>query len=261
MKLSIPPNSAIKILSDRLRELDNYPFNPKAWVDRTVLDLREIFQYGTQWLQVSSIRFDTYITANQNRVLNEGKDTAKKLVASYIQFIKDYAEIAIVKKAAFEKGFEGKYNDLLKDWNELVPGYNELIKNYDSALTSQEELLNEIEARDAEINRLETETIQLDSVSFKKLWTAFVNLPTGELVTVIGILLAILGGSFGIGVLVENTRSNNESFELKRSNVVLGIEKEKLKYSNDSLKSIVVLKTDSLNKIAVRKGRDSTKRK
>ena len=53
MKLNIPAEKAIKILRDRLSEIDGYGFNPKAWKDRTENDLREIFPIGSmQWLQV-----------------------------------------------------------------------------------------------------------------------------------------------------------------------------------------------------------------
>lgn len=219
MKLNIPAEEAKKILQSRLSEIDAFGFNPKAWKDRTVLDLREIFPLGsTQWLQVSHINFDTFVTSEKSRVLTEGKATAKKLISSYIDFIDDYSKIAVAKKTISEKDFEQKYYDLLKEWNDLVPGYNDLVKKYDSHLDTTQGLLQDIENRDAEIERIKRETIQLDNVSFKKLWTALMNLPTGQIIGVFTSLIALLVGAFTLGTLYERTSANNELFDLRTSN-------------------------------------------
>ena len=61
MKIQIPKDQAIKILQDRLDELNNFDlynkFNPKVWKDRTILDLKQIFGVlGDQCDQWCSIR-------------------------------------------------------------------------------------------------------------------------------------------------------------------------------------------------------------
>jgi hypothetical protein len=253
MKLNIPSEEAIKILQSRLSEIDIYGFNPKAWKDRTVLDLREIFPVGsTQWLQVSHITFDTFVKSEKINVLNEGKTAAKKLIASYIEFINDYSKIAVAKKVISEKDFEQKYYDLLKEWNELVPGYNDLLKKYDSQLDKTEGLLEDIEIRDEEIERIKTETIQLDNVSFKKLWTALLNLPSGQLIGVFTTSIALLIGSFTLGTLYERTNSNNELFDLRNSNKELKFQNEKIKLRYDSLKSVTTYGVDNLNEKLVK---------
>ena len=72
MKLLIPKDKAIGILRQRMSELNSMNFNPKAWQDRVVLDLQEIFPLGSnQWLQVSQIQFDTFVTSEKYKVLNE----------------------------------------------------------------------------------------------------------------------------------------------------------------------------------------------
>src|SRR5690348_10947340 len=126
MQLKVPAGQAIQILQDRLKEIDSYNFNPKAWKNKTENDLREIFPLGSmQWLQVSNIQFDTFVTLEKAKVLAEGKETARQLISSYIDFIKQYSKIAEQKQIIKEKDFEQKYYDLLKEWNDLVPGYND----------------------------------------------------------------------------------------------------------------------------------------
>lgn len=247
MKLKIPTEQAIKILGDRLREIDNYGFNPKAWKDRTENDLREIFPLGSmQWLQISSINFDTFVTSEKPKVLAEGKDTARKLITSYIEFIREYSKITEEKQIIKDKDFEQKYYDLLKKWNDLVPGYNELIKKYDDQLTTAQGLSEDIQTRDQEIERIKSETIQLDNVSFKKLLAALFNLPTGQLIGVFSTLVALLIGVFTLGTLYERTSANNELFDLRNSQKQMQEQNEKIKYSYDSLKRTMILKLDTV---------------
>lgn len=246
MKLNIPTEQAIKILRDRLVEIDGYGFNPKAWKDRTVLDLREIFPRGsTQWLQLSHINFDTYVTAEKINVLNEGKDTARKLISSYIEFIIDYSKVAEAKKVIDEKDYEQKYHDLLNDWNELVPGYNELIKSHGEQLDREEGLLQDIETRDQEIERIKSETIQLDNVSFNKLWKALFNLPIGQLIGVFSTLVIMLIGAYSLGTLYEKTNTNNQLFDLRISQKQTQEENKKIKYSYDSLLRVNTARLDT----------------
>jgi hypothetical protein len=216
MKLLIPTNNAIQILKARRREIDDYYFNPKAWKASTENDLREIFPLGSmQWLQVSQINFDTFVTSEKATVLAEGKDTARRLIDSYISFVQQYSEIAEQRQVIREKDYEQKYSELLKQWNDLVPGYNELIKKYDEQLTSTNGLLETIEANETEIERIKSETIQLDNVSFSKLTKAFFNLPILQIVTTFSIITAIIVGIFGLGSVYQKNEDNNQIFDLK----------------------------------------------
>lgn len=227
MRLLIPADQAIQILQVRLADIDSYNFNPKAWKDRTENDLREIFPLGSiQWLQVSQIKFDTFVTSEKSKVLTEGKETARQLISSYIDFIDQYSKIAEQKQVIKEKDYEQKYIDLLKDWNDLVPGYNDLIQKYDDQLTSSEGLLETIEAKDIEIERIKSETIQLDNVSFVKLTKAFFNLPIWQIVTTFSAIIAIIVGSFGLGSVYQKNDDNNEMFDIKTENNTLKEEKK-----------------------------------
>ncbi len=250
MNLKIPTQQAIKILKDRHEEIDSYGFNPKAWKDRTENDLREIFPIGSmQWLQISSINFNTFVTSEKIKVLTEGKDTARKLITSYIEFIQEYSTIAEQKRIIKDKDFEQLYYALLNEWNKLVPGYNELIKKYDDQLTTLQGHLVEIETRDQEIERIKLETIQLDNVSFKKLWTALFSLQAGQLVGVFSTVVALLIGTFTLGTLYEKTSANNELFDLRNSQKQMQEQNEKIKFSYDSLqKSTIKLGTTKYHK-------------
>jgi len=227
MKLLIPADQAIQILQARLTDIDAYNFNSKAWKGQTENDLREIFPLGSmQWFQVSQIQFDTFVTSEKPKVLAEGKDTAKQLISSYIDFINQYSKIAEQKQVIKEKDYEQKYIDLLNEWNDLVPGYNDLIKKYDDQLTLSEGLVDTIEAKDIEIERIKSETIQLDNVSFAKLTKAFFNLPAWQIVTIFSVVIAIIGGSFGLGSVYQKNDDNNQMFDLRTENNILKEEKK-----------------------------------
>lgn len=130
MRLKIPKEDAIRIIHDRIKDLNAFDFDPKVWKDRTVLDLKSIFPSYEQWLNISTIHFDTFITAEKAQKLREGKETARKLLSSYIDQINEYSGIAAKKVAAAEETYREKYNDLLDEWNALVPKYEELQNNY-----------------------------------------------------------------------------------------------------------------------------------
>lgn len=246
MNLKIPTEQAIKILQNRHAEIDSYGFNPKAWKDRTENDLREIFPLGSkQWLQISSINFETFVTSEKIKVLAEGKDTARKLITSYIEFLREYSTMAEQKQIIKDKDFEQKYDDVLKKWNKLVPDYNELIRKYDDQLTTSQSQLEEIRTRDDEIERIKSETIQLDNVSFKKLWSALFSLQIGKLIGIFSTLFAFLIGAFTLGTLYERTSANNELFDLRNSQKQIQEQNEKIKFSYDSLKNATTLKPDT----------------
>jgi len=243
MQLQINKDKAIKILRDRLRELDEYNFNAKAWKDRTILDLREIFPLGSsQWLQVSQINFDTFVTSEKIKVLSEGKATSKKLLNSYIDFINEYSVAAQEKHLIKEKDFEQKYYDLLKEWNELVPGYNEILGKYDKELDKTISLLDEIEEKDKEIERMKSETIQLDNVSMIKLLKAFFNLPIWQIVTVASVVIGIFVGLFTLGKTYQENASNNLIFDTKTEN-------KELKGELNSTKELIIKKQQEINEL------------
>ena len=72
MRLLIDKNKAIQILKDRIADIDSFNFNPEAWKERSVLDLKEIFPVGSTLFTKEipakeltvSINFCTFITAN-----------------------------------------------------------------------------------------------------------------------------------------------------------------------------------------------------
>lgn len=227
MRILIPADQAIQILQARLADIDAYNFNSKAWKDRTENDLREIFPLGSmQWLQVSQIKFDTFVTSEKSKILNEGKETARQLISSYIDFINQYSKIVEQRQVIKEKDYEQKYIDLLKDWNDLVPSYNHLIQKYDDQLTTSEGLLETIETKNIAIERIKSETIQIDNVSFEKLTKAFLNLPIWQIVTTSSVIIAIIVGSFGLGSVYQKNENNNEMFDIKTENNRLKEEKK-----------------------------------
>lgn len=149
MKLQIDKDRAIKILEDRLRDLNSFDFDPKVWKDRTILDVKQIFgQLSDQWLQVNSIHFDTFVVSEKQKKMQEGKATARKLLYSYVDFIKEHSSIQQEKAQIEEETFRQKYRELLNDWNEFVPQYNSLLeehKNVQEETTSLYEKVAELE--------------------------------------------------------------------------------------------------------------------
>jgi hypothetical protein len=263
MNLLINKDKAIKILRDRLAELDDFNFNHKAWKDRTVLDLKEIFPLGSsQWLQVSQISFTTFVTSEKNKVLNGGKATARKLINSYIDFINEYSSVAEERQVIKERDYEQKYVDLLKKWNELVPQYHELLNKYDKQLDDTISIQDQLDERENEINRIKSETIQLDNVSFSKLTKAFFNLQVWQIVTVFSIAIGVFVGAFSIGKVYQENASNNILFDIKSENKEL---KDNLKKTESILegknKEIIQLtdKQREMEKIIESKKKDRTK--
>jgi len=217
MKLLIPKDKAIGILRQRLSELGGANFNPKAWQDRTVLDLREIFPLGsTQWVQVSEIQFDTFITSEKQKVLIEGMQTAQQLIISYIDYIENYSSINEEREIISETNFEAKFLSLREDWNKLVPEYNALLSNNENIEKEKMSLKTEIDNLNTEIQRIKENTIQYNNLSLGKLFKAIFNMPFGQLIILIGIIVSIIGGSFGLGKLYQENVSNNELYDIKK---------------------------------------------
>jgi hypothetical protein len=219
MNLKIPKNKAIQILRQRIAELSEYNFNPKAWKDKTENDLREIFPVGSmQWLQISTIQFDTFVTSDKQRVLQEGKDTGQRLLNSYIDFIENYSEIAEQRQLITENNYQDKYNKLLSEWNELVPQWNELLKKHQAILAEGEAKKEQIENLNSEIVQIKSNTFQFDNISVGKVLKAIKNLPVGQLIAVIGFLIAIIVGSFKLGLMYQENSMNNTNYQLNKQN-------------------------------------------
>lgn len=249
MELSIPPEQAIAILRNRIAEIDAYNFNPQAWKDRTENDLREIFPLGSlKWLQVSQIRFETFIVAEKAKTMAQAKDTAKQLLSSYIEFIQQYTRIAQQKHVVKENKFEDKYYELLKEWNEFVPAYTKLVTKQKGEIGRIEELTNILTAKDQEVERIKAETIQLDNVSFTKLIKVFSNLPLWQIVSTFTVIVGIIGGMFVLGTTYQKNEDNNTMFEIRTE---LQQAKTKLESKETQIeekeKEIQLLKTNSKN--------------
>lgn len=247
MKLNIPVEKAKKIIRERLSELNGYNFNPQAWKDRTVLDMREIFPLGSmQWTQISQIRFDTFITADKSRVLAEAKETARQLLESYIDYIDKFSEVNIEREVIVENNYQKKYIDLLTDWNSLVPQYNELLKTTEQTNIDSELKDAEIESLNVEINRIKENTLQLDSLTLGKLFKSLANLPIGQILVLSGILISIIGGSFTLGKIYQENASNSSQYEIKKENDDLKKQINLLNADLDRLKKQDSLKLDTI---------------
>lgn len=155
MKLNIPKSDAIRIIQDRLKDLNAFDFDPKVWKDRTVLDLKQIFPTYDQWLQVSHIQFDTFVSSEKTRTLEQGKVTAKKLLNSYIDYINQHSAIQENKRQQIEESYEDRYKKLLTKWNELVPEYNELLTKHSDLLDTTNSLYDKIEELELQIKEIE----------------------------------------------------------------------------------------------------------
>ena len=236
MNLLIPANKAIEILSKRIRELNDFNFQAKVWKDKTVNDLHEIYAIGdTKWLQVSQLNFDTFIESEKSKVLETGKLQAKQLLESYIEQINELSKIRKEKVIIEEDNFKNKYSKLLNEWNKLVPDYNELLKEKNTLLENIEFKEQEKQEYKKEINRLTENTVQLSNISLSKLFKLIFNLPIGQIITFFAIIVAVIGGSFKLGLLYSDSVSKNIQYELK-------VERDNLKSENQKLKSEIKFK-------------------
>ena len=219
MKLSIEKNKAIQILQDRINELESYNFNAEAWKERTVLDLKEIFPFGsTQYLKIQFLNFDTLVTSEKTKVFQDAKRTAKDVLNSYIDFIEEYSAVAEQRKIIAEKDFEQKYYELLDERNGLVSDWNNLVKKHEEALNEKAEIQGQSEENERQLLLIKEETIQLDNVSFNKLIKAFFNLPVWQIISIFSIVIAIIVGSFSLGKTFQENASNTQIFDLKQEN-------------------------------------------
>ncbi|MDE5421346.1 hypothetical protein L3073_03925 [Ancylomarina sp. DW003] len=92
----------------------------------------------TKWLQVSGLKFDTFIESEKFEILKQGKLQAKQLLESYIEQITELSKIRKEKVIIEEDNYKKKYSDLLGEWNKIVPDYNELLLEKDKLLETVE---------------------------------------------------------------------------------------------------------------------------
>jgi hypothetical protein len=216
MRLLVPKEKAIKIISERISDLNSSNFNPKAWQDRTVIDLKEIFPLGsTQWLQVSQIHFDTFITSEKSKVQKEAKETARQLLISYIDFIENFSETHFQKPIIVEDNYQLKYTNLLYEWNKLVPDYNKLVE--DEIKLRDENLTKELELENInqEMKRIQDNSILFDKLTFNKLIKAIFNMSIPQIILLFGVMISLISASFAIGRTFQENASNKEQYELK----------------------------------------------
>jgi len=154
IKLLIEKDKAIKILEDRIRDLNSYDFDSKVWLDRTELDIKQIFgQVSDQYFQVKRIDFDTYITAEKQTKLREGKSTAKKLLTSYIDFVNEHSMIQEAKAQTAEDEIRKDYNELLGKWNKFVPLYNNMLEEQTNTQQQTESLYGKIAELETQLSK------------------------------------------------------------------------------------------------------------
>jgi len=210
-----------------------------------MLDLKQIFGVlSDQWLQISAIHFDTIVDSQKAQKLNQGKETAKGLLNTYINYIEEYSKIEGQRSGVKEKGFEEKFYSLLKEHNERG---DELLKS----LKDHGDLLNENEILTLENQSLRENTLQLDNVSLGKLWAGIKNLPTRQIWTLVTIGFGIFATSFTLGQQFERISTKADTFEIKKENSDLKIYNQTLQKALDSLASIRPIANDTLKSKAI----------
>lgn len=155
MKLNVPKEDAIRIINERLRDLNSFDFDPKVWKDRTVIDFKQIFPSFDQWLQVAKIQFDSFIERDKAKTLEDGKVTAKKLLNSYIDFVQQHTTIRTKEREIVETSYKDKYRELLSEWNELVSEYNDLLSRHSDLIDTTNSLFDKIEELETQLKESE----------------------------------------------------------------------------------------------------------
>lgn len=217
MKLNIPKEKAIQILRQRIAELSSYDFNAEAWKAKTVNDVTEMFPLGSsKWIQVSSIKFETYITREKAEQLRTGKETGRKLLESYIEFIENYTEVAEKKPAAADSNYQQKYTGLLQEWNQLATKWNTLVKEHDAMSDDVAAKENQIDALKQEVEQVKRDTIRHDNITIGKVLNAIKNLPVGKLIAIITVFAGLIIGAFKLGQLYQENSMNSAQYDLKK---------------------------------------------
>lgn len=252
MKLEIPKDKAIAILEKRIAEITSYGFEPDVWQGTTEEDLKAIFGIlDSRWLKVKQITFTTVVTSEKQRVLETGKKQAQGYLKAFIEQIEDYSKIANEKADERERIYEQKYFELETETKNTLANYEETIRianNYSA----------ELEQQDIEIANLKKNTVQLSEITLAKLFKMLGNLPLGQLIALIGIVISVLGFAGWCGMQLEKSTSKDVEFEnrttiqeLKNEKILLqdsinGIEKNRLQLQTEIYK---LTKKDSITKV------------
>lgn len=158
---NIPQNKAIELLKARLDDLKKPNTDLKALKSRIQGDIIEIFGRTSQQY-LTSIGLEVPYFTEPERV-KKYINNYRQTIEGWIEFIEDFQVINAEKAQRRERGFEDKYNKLLKDWNGLVPEYKKLAEDYETILKNYDEALGEVEMLKTKIaNRPQfTETIKI----------------------------------------------------------------------------------------------------
>ena len=252
MVTKIPKEQAIVILRERISELmpsTLMSFNHKAWKDRTMLDLKQIFPTSEQSLQLFGIDFHTFITSEQATQMREAKTAARALLSSYINYIEDYSKIEETKIVIKEKDYEEKYTSLVSQYNTQRLKYVVLMDEHSELLNENTLNLNQIADINLQHERELKNTIQFENITLSKLLKVAHNIPATQLWGLGVIIIGLIVGVFSLGLLVEGTKSNNESFDLKTENKELRDFKSKLEKEFKVLNTLVTKKNDTIQNL------------
>jgi hypothetical protein len=218
MKIYIPAKDAIEILEKKLQELFAFDFNAEAWKAATANELKEIFSpVSMQWLQISHIQFDTYIDRDKATTLQKGRDTANKLLRSYIESIKKHAEIAAKKEASAYDNLQQEYHKLqdayLADGRKSLADSQEhlnTLKEYNTLLDNYNEQSQEVENLENELTRFKENTVQWDDIRIGKVLR---HLTWKQLTTIVALFAAIGGFGWWLGSTIERNNNRVEVYD------------------------------------------------
>ncbi|SDP22408.1 hypothetical protein SAMN05428975_0767 [Mucilaginibacter sp. OK268] len=197
--IEIPKQKAIKLLNDCIFDLDN-SFDEKVWKSKTEHEVKAIFGVlDMRHLEISQLRFGSIVGVSSIDQINRSKETAKKLVQSYISFIEEHIPDP-VQAAIAQPTWETKYNKLQTQYAQIQNSNSQLAEKVKANNLTIAQLQTDLAEKDAEIQRLKDSVFQLDELTIKKLFGIFTHLPIGTGVAVIAFLLTLIGFIFFAGV-------------------------------------------------------------
>jgi hypothetical protein len=237
MNLKVSKEKAIEIFNKRLSESKVTNLNVEAWKEKVLHDCQQIFGAASSpWFSISKLQYFDF----DGKVNIKALLTARKLIEGFISQINDY----VIDKSGplyqpvgqrKQLDYEAKYDELLTEWNDLVTKHNELLKDFeakDDEVMGNEALLLE---KEIEIKELQENTLQIGNITLGKLFNA---LSLGQIVAIITTAAALIGVGYTMGAIVESTKANNESFELRTDNVRVNQMLKQKNVTIDSLRTV-----------------------
>jgi|SRR6185437_5811407 len=201
MKILLPSNDAIDILSERLNALSYYPFNPTVWQKVTVIDIDQIFgTLSNQSLSINHITFETPVTQYSAETLKKGIEIAKGLLNSYIQQIARYSEIELNRQGSKEFHLQRQINELIDQRVKLQNNYAALNASNTVIKKENDNLQKQLKTLQERNQYLIDNKLQSDNVTLKTIWRISLNTPLKKLWPVIGVLISLLIIFFTIGL-------------------------------------------------------------